>query len=128
MQSDRAVDSYLRYGRSLANSGAAGIRSGCDAYLNGKPLGTVLTQKARASLCLAAVGACAGLLQCFVSGRDRRIPKSIALGAIGSAIGFFAGFTWKTRDLTGSMVHGAARNMGAVRDERWLERHPIDYA
>lgn len=128
MHSDRAVDSYLRYGRSLANSGAEGMRTGRDAYLKGQPLGTVLTQKARASLGLAAIGACAGLLQCLVSGRDRRIPKSIALGAVGSAIGFFAGFTWKTRDLTASMVQGAARNMGSARDAHWLERHPIDYA
>jgi len=104
------------------------MRTGRDAYLNGKPLGAVLTQQARASLGLAAIGACAGLLQCLVSGRRRRIPTSIALGVAGSAIGFFAGFTWKTRDLTGSMVHAAAKNMGVVRDEHWLERHPIDYA
>jgi len=128
MQSDRALGNYLRYGRSLASSGAAGMRSGRDAYLDGKPLGSVLSQKARASLGLAAVGACAGLLQCLVSGRRRRIPASLALGAAGSVIGFFAGFTWKTRDLTSSMVHGAAKSMGTVRDERWLERHPIDYA
>jgi hypothetical protein len=128
MSSGGAVETYLRYGRSLANSGAAGMRSGRVAYLNGKPLGAVLTQKARASLGLAAIGACAGLLQCVVSGRRRRVPASLALGAVGSAVGFFAGFTWKTRDLTGSMVHGAAKNMGVVRDERWLKRHPIDYA
>ncbi len=128
MESERAHDSYLHYGRSLANSGAAGMRRGRDAYLNGKPLGEVLTQKARASLGLAAIGACAGLLQCLVSVRRRRIPKGIALGVVGSAIGFFAGFTWKTRDLTASMVHAAAKNMGTVRDEHWLARHPIDYA
>ena len=128
MQSDGAVGTYLRYGRSLANSGAAGMRSGRDAYLNGKPLGAVLSQKARASLGLAALGACAGLLQCFVSGRRRRVPASIALGAVGSAVGFFAGFTWKTRDLTASMVRSASKSMGSVRDEHWLERHPIDYA
>lgn len=128
MQSVGGVEAYLRYGRSLANSGAAGLRSGRDAYLNGKPLGSVLTQQARASLGLAAIGACAGLLQCLASGRGRRIPKTIALGAVGSAIGFFAGFTWKTRDLTSSMVQGAARNMGSARDAHWLERHPIDYA
>jgi hypothetical protein len=128
MQSNGTVGTYLRYGRSLANSGAAGMRSGRDAYLNGKPLVTVLTQKARASLGLAAIGACAGLLQCLASSRDRRIPKSIAIGAVGSAIGFFAGFTWKTRELTTSMVQGAARNIGSARDEHWLERHPIDYA
>ena len=128
MQSNRAVGTYLRYGRSLANSGAAGMRNGRDIYLNGKPLGTVLSQKARASLGLAAIGACAGLLQCFASGRDRRIPKGILLGAVGSAVGFIAGFSWKTRDLTSSMVQGAARNMGSARDAHWLERHPIDYA
>lgn len=128
MQSDGAVETYLRYGRSLANSGAAGMRSGRDAYLSGKPLSAVLTQKARASLGLAAIGACAGLLQCLVSGRDRRIQKSILLGAVGSAVGFIAGFSWKTRGLTGSMVQGAAKNMGSVRDGHWLKRHPIDYA
>jgi hypothetical protein len=128
MQSDRAVGTYIRYGRSLANSGAAGMRNGREEYLDGKPLGTVLTQQARASLGLAVIGACAGLVQCFVSGRRRRLPTSLALGAVGSAIGFVAGFTWKTRELTASMVQGAARNMGAVRDEHWLERHPIDYA
>lgn len=128
MQSNRAVGTYLRYGRSLANSGAAGMRNGRDVYLNGKPLGAVLSQKARASLGLAAIGACAGLLQCFASGRDRRIPKGILLGAVGSAVGFIAGFSWKTRDLTSSMVQGAARNMGSARDAHWLDRHPIDYA
>jgi hypothetical protein len=128
MQSDKAVETYIRYGRSLANSGAAGMRSGRETYLDGKSLGTVLTQQARASLGLAAIGACAGLVQCFVSGRRRRIPLSLALGAVGSAIGFVAGFTWKTRELTASMVQGAAKNMGVVRDQHWLERHPIDYA
>jgi hypothetical protein len=128
MEPDGALESYLRYGRSLANSGAVGMRRGRETYLNGRPLGVVLNQKARASLGLAAIGACAGLLQCLVSGRRRRVPESIALGAVGSAIGFFAGFTWKTRDLTASMVHAAAKNMGAVRDEHWLDRHPIDYA
>ncbi len=128
MHTDRALESYLHYGRSLANSGAAGLRSGRDAYLNGRPLGPVLTQKARASLGLAAIGACAGLLQLLLSNRRRRMPESIALGAVGSAVGFLAGFTWKTRDLTASMAHAAARKMGVVRDEHWLERHPIDYA
>ena len=128
MEPDGPLESYLRYGRSLANSGAAGMRRGREAYLNGRPLGAVLNQNARASLGLAVIGACAGLLQCFVSGRRRRIPESIALGAVGSAIGFFVGFTWKTRDLTASMVHAAAKNIGTVCDEHWLERHPIDYA
>lgn len=128
MSSDRTFDGYVRYGRSLANSGAAGLRDGRNAYLDGKPLGAVLSQKARASLGLAAVGACAGLLQCAMSGGRRRAQQSLALGAAGSIVGFLAGFAWKTRGLTSSMIHGAKRNIGTVRDEHWLERHPIDYA
>lgn len=128
MESDRAVGSYLRYGRSLANSGAAGMRRGREAYLNGRPLSAVLTQKARASLGLAAIGACAGLAQCFLSDRRRRVPIGLTMGAVGSIVGFFAGFTWKTRGLTTSMVHAATESMSSVRDEHWLERHPIDYA
>ena len=128
MSSGRNLDSYLRYGRSLANSGTEGLRAGRDTYLDGKPLGAVLSQKARASLGLAAVGACAGLLQCVVSGRRRRVQESVALGVVGGCVGFLAGFAWKSRDLTASMVHGAARKIETVRDEHWLERHPIDYA
>ena len=128
MSSDSTVRHYLRYGQSLLASGTEGMRSGRDAYLQGKPMRAELSQKARASLGLAAVGACAGLLQCAVAGRRRRVAERLALGVAGSLIGFFAGFTWKTRDLTGSMMQGAAKHMGTVRDEHWLERHPIDYA
>jgi len=128
MSSEKTFDNYVRYGRALANSGAEGLRSGRDAYLDGEPLGRVLSQKARASLGLAAVGACAGLLQCMVAGRRRRVPQSLALGAVGSLVGFLAGFTWKSRDLASSMVQGAAHGIEAARDEHWLERHPIDYA
>src|SRR5215472_279209 len=125
MHSDRRLDNYFRYGRSLANSGAQGLRRGREAYLNGRPLAAVLSEKARASLGLAAGGACAGLMQCLISNRRRHVPASLALGSV---IGFFAGFTWKSRDLAGSMIEGAARGIGTVRDQHWLERHPIDYA
>ncbi len=128
MHTDRALESYLRYGRSLANSGASGLRSGRDTYLDGRSLGPVLTQKARASIGLAAIGACAGLVQLLLSNRRRRVPESLALGVVGSAVGFLAGFTWETRELTASMAHAAAKKMGVARDEYWLERHPIDYA
>ena len=43
-------------------------------------------------------------------------------------VGFVAGFAWKTRDLTGSMLQGASRAIETTRDEHWLETHPIDYA
>jgi len=46
----------------------------------------------------------------------------------GGAIGFGLGIAWNCRHLTASIADGALRNVGKVRDERWLERHPIDYA
>jgi hypothetical protein len=52
----------------------------------------------------------------------------LSLGLLGGAIGFGAALVWQSRCLAASVAHGAFRNMGRVRDEHWLERHPIDYA
>jgi hypothetical protein len=128
MKPDGSSRTYLRYGRTLVKSGVSGLRSGRESHLNGQPLSESLTQSARASLSLATVGACAGLLRFYVRGRRGRVPKTIAWSAIGSAIGFCAGFAWKTRELTASMGRSSLKQMGVVRDEHWLQRHPIDYA
>lgn len=124
MNPDASLRTYLRYGRTLVESGVSGLRSGRESHLNGKPLSALLSQSARASLRLAAIGACAGLLRFYRGGRGGRIAKTFACGAIG----FCAVFAWKTRDLTASMGCSALKQMNAVRDGRWLERHPIDYA
>jgi hypothetical protein len=128
MKPDRAATTYLRYGRTLVKSGVSGLRSGRECHLNGQPLSEVLTQSARASLSLATIGACVGLLRFYASGHRGRVLKTIAWSAIGSAVGFCAGFAWKTRELTASMGRSSLKQMGVVRDEHWLERHPIDYA
>jgi hypothetical protein len=104
------------------------MRSGRESHLNGRPLSEVLTQSARASLSLATIGACVGLLRLYASDRRGRIPKTVAWSAVGSAIGFCAGFAWKTRELAASMGRGSLKQIGTVRDEHWLECHPIDYA
>ncbi|HEX8895778.1 MAG TPA: hypothetical protein VF783_20810, partial [Terriglobales bacterium] len=72
--------------------------------------------------------ACVGLLRSqFVEKRDRP-AKVLALGALGSVLGFCVGFGWKTRKVTTSVAHSTARELRRVRDERWLELNPIDYA
>jgi hypothetical protein len=119
---------YLRYGKSLANSGATGVRNGSTTYLNGRPLSTALGASARSSIPFAVIGIGAGLLQLALGSRCRRVPRSIAVGAVGATLGFLAGFSWKTRELAGSMAHGAIKSIGATRDNHWLEQHPIDYA
>lgn len=117
----------LHYGRALVHSGLSGLRSGRDSQLEGRRLSAVLTRSALASLSLAALGACAGLLG-FHRHDRRSISRTVVFVVAGSAIGFAAGFTWKTRNLTASMARSAMKEMGTVRDEHWIEKHPIDYA
>jgi hypothetical protein len=52
----------------------------------------------------------------------------VAFGLVGGAIGFMASLIWENRRFTASVVSGALKNIGKVRDEHWLEKHPIDYA
>ena len=128
MQTRQSISTNFRYGQQLIRSGVAGLSSGRDAHLNGRALSEVLSESARASLGLATLGACAGLLRYYLPARRGRLVKTIACGLVGGAFGFLAGFGWKTRELTESMSRSAARQMGTVRDQHWLADHPIDYA
>jgi len=128
MHTEHSLESQIRYGRELLKSGVSGLSNGRDAHLNGRPLSDVLGRSARASLGLATLGACAGLLRYYLPARRARVAQTLACGLLGGAFGFLAGFGWKTRDLAESMTRSAARQMGTVRDQHWLDRHPIDYA
>jgi hypothetical protein len=73
------------------------------------------------------VGACIGVLG--VSGnRHKSISKVLTHGIVGAAIGLGVGIAWRSRHLTERIANGALQNIGKVRDEHWLESHPIDYA
>jgi hypothetical protein len=128
MESRGSLGCNLMYSRSLIDSGISGLRSGCESYLKGRSLPGVLGDPACHSLAFAALGAIAGLIPLFSGTRRGRTQKSLAYGAVGCAIGFSAGFAWQTRQLTSSMARGAMKKIAATNDERWLERHPIDYA
>ena len=128
MTSEGTLGGYVRYGRTLVDSGVNGMRKGGQSYLAGQPLSGLLSDSARSSLGLAALGVCAGLAQLYLGSNRKRVPRSVALGTLGAAAAFCVGFTWKTRQLTASMVQGARKEIGSARDERWLETHPIDYA
>jgi len=74
-----------------------------------------------------AIGAAAGM---WIASRSKRNSGSgVALaGLIGSAVGLGCGFVWASRGVTGALARGAMREIDTVRDARWLERNPIDYA
>jgi hypothetical protein len=127
MNHPRAV-TRVEYGQKLVNAGITGIRTGQDSARGEESLRKIAADAARDSLAFAAIGACVGLLQSqFADKRDRR-AKALALGALGSVLGFCVGFGWKTRKVTSSVAHSTARELRRVRDEHWLELNPIDYA
>jgi hypothetical protein len=121
--------SEVEYGRRVLGSGLEGARSGREAFLNGRPLNTFLGESVRDALKPAALGACIGFLSRYhCPGNRRSIGRGLGFGWLFGVIGFGAGFAWTSRRLTASMACEVRRNVGRVRDEHWLEEHPIDYA
>jgi len=128
MDHSQSVTSSYRYGRKLVSAGINGVRSGQDSARGEQTLSTIAVDAAQGSLPLAALGACVGLLSACLLRRRNRLSTAIVLGGVGSALGFFAGFSWKTRNVTSSVARSTAQQLRRTRDERWLELHPIDYA
>jgi hypothetical protein len=120
--------SNAEYGRKLMHSGIEGARSGREAFLSERPLVPFFSGSARKALTAAAIGVGLGLLRGCSANGHRSKGRALAFGLFGGAIGFGAGVVWETRLLGKSVVAGAWRNIGKVRDEHWLEKNPIDYA
>jgi hypothetical protein len=120
--------SEVEYGRKVLSSGLAGARSGQEAFLHGKPFTPFLCNVIRNASTPAAVGAIFGLLGSLPGGRHPSVKRTIGFGFLGLAIGFGVGIVWQGRGLAACAANGALRNIGRVRDEHWLESHPIDYA
>lgn len=120
--------SEVEYGRKILDSGLRGVRSGEEEFLNGRPLTPYLNQSAREALKPAALGACLGMFASRQVDDENTIGKTLLLGLVGAAIGFGAGLAWETRRLSASAARGALRNTHKVRDEHWVEKHPIAYA
>jgi hypothetical protein len=120
--------SEVEYGRKVLNSGLEGARSGREAFLHGEPLAPFLSESLKNALKPAALGACIGVLGSYPGSRHRSASRAFAYGFLGGAIGFGAAVAWESRRLTARVASGALRNIGKVRDEHWLESHPIDYA
>lgn len=128
MHSPHSLTGTLTYGRQLVDAGIAGIRREQNSAFQGQPLSALAADSARDSLKLALAAACLGLLPAYVLGRRRRFSTTLAFAALGSAVGFFAAFGWKTRKVASTLAHAAAHELRRARDEHWLEMNPIDYA
>ena len=120
--------SSVDYGRKLVNGGLDGARNGSDEFLKGKPLGSVATISVRSAICPAILGTLAGVISGALGGRKRSVNRAVLFGLAGCAVGFATGVAWKNRQLAASVAHGAAKNIGRVRNEHWMERNSIAYA
>jgi hypothetical protein len=120
--------SEVEYGRKILDSSLKGVRTGEEEFLNGRPLTPFLNESARMALEPAALGACLGVLGSRLGNGQNSIGRMLFLGLVGGALGFGAGLAWKTRRLTASAAKGALRSSHQVRDEHWVEKHPIAYA
>ena len=118
----------FEYGKKVLNSGLEGARSGKDTFLRGERLSPFLNETARNALKPAAVGAVVGMLSSFGKSKNRSVTRILSRGALGSFIGFLSGVAWGSRVLTTSVAKSARKNIDKIRDEHWLQKHPIDYA
>ena len=121
------LESELEYGRKVLDAGLEGTRTGREAFLNGRPLTPFLRDSIRKALIPAAIGSCIGMI-----GNARKHYRSpgqvLAFGVIDGLIGFGLGMAWQGRHLAASAARSALKKISRVRDERWLAKHPIDYA
>ena len=120
--------SNFEYGRKVVSSGLEGARSGREAFLNGRSLTPFLSESVNKAWTPAVVGAWIGMVGGIPGNRKNSISKVLVRGLVGGALGFGLAVAWESRRLTESVRDGALRNIHKVRDEHWLETHPIDYA
>lgn len=128
MDLGRWSKSNAEYGRRLLDSGIDGARCGREGFLNGESLTPFVGESVRSALKAAVLGTCIGVVGSYPGSRQRSIARRLGYGLLGGAIGLGAGVAWKSRHLTSIVASSAFRNIGRVRDEHWLSRHPIDYA
>ena len=124
MNNHGTLNKSVEYGRKLIHAGITGIEEGERSGLQGQAMSAFLLESTRDSLTLALVSAGAGALGCQLM--RRRVHPLRVLGF--GALAFAAGFGWKTRRVGARATHSALKEVSKVRDEHWLELHPIDYA
>jgi len=122
------VKSNVDYGRRLVDSGLEGARNGQEEFLDGKPLAPFLGESVKSALIPAAVGAFIGVLAAYSITRKKSTGAALTYGLLGGAVGLATGMAWESRQLSASVAGGALKHIGRVRDEQWLNKHPIDYA
>lgn len=127
MSISETIKTNLAYGQELIESGVDGAKEARQAVLEAEETADLVTVAAQESWQAAAIGVMAGAIV-GVLADDRKPARGVVTGGLlGAVLGFAGSFAWKTRPLTSSMVRGASKRIGSVRDEHWLAKNPVNY-
>ena len=122
MSAQHVIADTFSYGYKLVEAGVSGLRAG--EQLHNRETTDRVVNSAREALKPAAAVAAITYLASRRSRPSARLWRSVAF----SGITLCASFAWRNRDLTSHLLDGAAREINRVRDQHWLQTHPIDYA
>lgn len=75
----------------------------------------------------ALIGTAVGMSAVCIAFRGKSRRDTLVGALVGGAVGFGGGVAWSSRDATTTLVKHAAKNIGVVRNDHWLEKHPICY-
>jgi len=124
MAHNHPIAHSIDYGRELLHAGIDGIRNGERVAMTSTAQRHI-ADSARQALGAAVVGGSIALVVCkLLDSRRLRLAPAFACGTAA----FCADFLWRTRSISSNVVAYAEREISKVRDQHWLESHPIDYA
>ena len=103
------------------------IHAGMDGAVTAEKTTIVPQTLVSTVLAATAVGAAVGAATAALDNRRSKYELAIK-SLIGGAVGLGCGLAWASRGYTGSAARGAIKKINVVRDARWLEKNPIDYA
>lgn len=127
MSISEKIKSNIAYGQELLESGIDGAKEARQTMLEASETSDMVTVAAQESWQAAAIGVMAGAIV-GVLADDRKPARGVVTGGLlGAVLGFAGSFAWKTRPLTSSMVRGAGKRIGTVRDRHYLSNNPVNY-
>lgn len=127
MRMPASLKSEISYSRRLLEAGldaAVAVRDGAP----NQTLAPELVGAVRSACVPAVIGAAVGVLTLRLARKGRSGRAALLGGLVGAAIGFGGGFGFGLREITALVAECAAKNIGVVRDARWIEKNPINYA
>jgi len=127
MKIPASLKSEMAYSRRLLEAGLKSATAAPDGAPN-QTLAPELARAARGAWGPALIGVAVGILAACSVRKSRSGRGALLAGLIGGACGFGGGVAWSSRAATSSAVRNAAKSIGAIRDERWLQKNPIAYA